>query len=298
MPDLSICLNDPFIDEKLKSFNITVETYLYHLEGKGFDENLAKINYHDVTIDFKTFYNESYVIYTNGSTKRVKEIDIHSSFNGFWHGFLLKCVQFKPKISERNNMKYLSLAFNMDFLQYWTKDMYSNVIAKPYHSHQFLLQDTLKFLNVERNETHGFSVGFLITKVEILRKRNKGKYHCLANSTDWDKSVFHDQVQKISCLAPYHRPYRNFSTCNTKKELKQWFNWAGKVQNSYRDRLPCQTMPRIDSDILDIKGAYGFIQIFIGFPNEVKIITQSRAIDVDALIGNIGGYIGLFLGNS
>ena len=56
-------------------------------------------------------------------------------------------------------------------------------------------------------------------------------------------------------------------------------------------------MPRIDSDILDIKGAYGLIQIFIGFPHEVKIITQSRAIDFDALIGNIGGYIGLFLGN-
>ena len=32
-------------------------------------------------------------------------------------------------------------------------------------------------------------------------------------------------------------------------------------------------------------------------PEEVKIITQSKEVDVHSLIGNIGGYIGLFLGN-
>ena len=31
-------------------------------------------------------------------------------------------------------------------------------------------------------------------------------------------------------------------------------------------------------------------------PQLAKIITKSRAVDVHALIGNIGGYIGLFLG--
>ena len=108
----------------------------------------------------------------------------------------------------------------------------------------------------------------MISKVEILRKRNKDRNNCLANSTDWDKSVFHDQVQKISFLAPYHEPYRNFSTCNTKKELKQWFNWAGKVQNSYRDRLPCQTMPRIDSDVLYIQHESELPQILIGYPRD------------------------------
>ena len=34
----------------------------------------------------------------------------------------------------------------------------------------------------------------------------------------------------------------------------------------------------------------------IQYPQKAKIITQSRAVDGNALIGNIGGYIGLFLG--
>lgn len=56
-------------------------------------------------------------------------------------------------------------------------------------------------------------------------------------------------------------------------------------------------MPRIDSDVLDIKPVPRLDAVLIGYPNEVKIITQSRAVTFDALVGNIGGYIGLFLGN-
>ena len=32
------------------------------------------------------------------------------------------------------------------------------------------------------------------------------------------------------------------------------------------------------------------------YPEEVRLITQSKEVDVHTLIGNIGGYIGLFLG--
>ena len=32
------------------------------------------------------------------------------------------------------------------------------------------------------------------------------------------------------------------------------------------------------------------------FPEQIKIITQSKAVDINSFIGNIGGYIGLFLG--
>ena len=34
----------------------------------------------------------------------------------------------------------------------------------------------------------------------------------------------------------------------------------------------------------------------IEYPKEVKVISQSKEVDGHALIGNIGGYIGLFLG--
>ena len=40
------------------------------------------------------------------------------------------------------------------------------------------------------------------------------------------------------------------------------------------------------------------LTIELRFPDQMKIITQSKEIDIHTLIGNIGGYIGLFLGNT
>ena len=39
-------------------------------------------------------------------------------------------------------------------------------------------------------------------------------------------------------------------------------------------------------------------QVFIGYPEEIKYITKSKAVDIHSLIGNCGGYLGLFLGTS
>ena len=41
---------------------------------------------------------------------------------------------------------------------------------------------------------------------------------------------------------------------------------------------------------------YPYWSLLIRYPEEVKIITQSKEVDVHSLIGNIGGYLGLFLG--
>ena len=38
------------------------------------------------------------------------------------------------------------------------------------------------------------------------------------------------------------------------------------------------------------------LQYIMNYPRYVKIIIQSKDVDIHALIGNIGGYVGLFLG--
>ena len=38
-------------------------------------------------------------------------------------------------------------------------------------------------------------------------------------------------------------------------------------------------------------------QLYVNYPDKIKVITQHKSVDAHMLIGNIGGYIGLFLGN-
>ena len=65
--------------------------------------------------------------------------------------------------------------------------------------------------------------------------------------------------------------------------------------------LPCQEMsflfyqwtPWVSNDSYESLS----FPISVMYPDKMKIITQSQALDGHALIGNIGGYIGLFLGS-
>ena len=60
----------------------------------------------------------------------------------------------------------------------------------------------------------------------------------------------------------------------------------------------CQRISKVDvSTAFDGDSvAEGYLTIILEYPAEAKIITQSKEMDGHALIGNIGAYIGLFLG--
>ena len=299
LPDVSLCFLDPFIDERLKHLGTNQAAYLNHLNGNRFNETLTNIDYRDVTIDLKEYFIGAHFTYSNGSYQSFNDMDIHSNFNGFWYdpNLFMKCFLVTSNTIERK-IKFLSLIFKLDLLPFWKKNGYNKVVAKPHHEFQFLLQDTYEFIGFEKKE-NGFTVGVFISKVEILRRRNTGKNICLTESTDWGKSVFQDQAHSVSCLAPYHESYKNFPNCYNETNFKRWQTWIGSVRESNSENLPCQTMPRIDFKVMhDIySNNNDTIQISIGYPDEFKIITQSRAVGIGALIGNIGGYIGLFLGN-
>ena len=69
-----------------------------------------------------------------------------------------------------------------------------------------------------------------------------------------------------------------------------------------KDRLldPCQEMPFInykhDITARNYENKSNSYMLSFSYPPMTKIITQSQTVDAHSLIGNIGGYIGLFLG--
>ena len=62
--------------------------------------------------------------------------------------------------------------------------------------------------------------------------------------------------------------------------------------------LPCESISTsiFSTDKLDYMDNNS-LALTINYPKKLKIITQSQAVDFQALVGYIGGYIGLFLGN-
>jgi hypothetical protein len=69
----------------------------------------------------------------------------------------------------------------------------------------------------------------------------------------------------------------------------------GKVRGKYYSK-PCKRISKLDVQERIWNHGSRIISIAILYPEEIKIITQSKEVDGHTLVGNIGGYIGLFLG--
>ena len=76
------------------------------------------------------------------------------------------------------------------------------------------------------------------------------------------------------------------------------------VSSKYQEKvkIPCEELASIvfTADQITFAGVpySDSLKFIYRFPEKIKVIRQIKSVDLHALIGNIGGYIGLFLGNN
>ena len=290
LPDVSLCIQYPFLDEKLNDLGTNTTAYYKHLSGDDFNENLLSINYTNVTFDLEKYYHGTRV-YGDGEVDENMEGEFNTRFNGFFFGDFIKCYGIDTKTSNVQHFEYIVHYFKLDAVDFLsTKKVYA-VIHAPSQLVLSVNQKEVKF------EGHGNGMELLISKVEVLRQRNKPKEPCVMQR-NWNDLLLLKHVKEIGCLPSYQESNKKFPMCSAINETKRWYNIWDKTRNE-RDYLPCQQMPRIDFAITNTKYTTtrkADMLITVGYPKQAKIITQSRAVDINTLIGNIGGYIGLFLG--
>ena len=291
-PQVSYCFVDPFIEYKFKDLGINTTTYIRHLSGEDYNENLTHINHTDVTLNLQSYLNNTSVGYGNVSVYDHVDVDIHTTYNGFRFGQFVKCFSIEMRTLSMDNVQFILHGFKFIPLQMYL----GNVQMSVHTRQQFFLQDSGKHISLKNNETNGSTLGLVIKKVEVLKRRNKPKEPCLEQYGNWDETAILGHMKHIGCSAPYHKVQPNIPICNTKREMKQWVNMVANIKHKYPNQ-PCQQMPRIDFEIeTRFIVNEGILGIFVEYPEHAKVITQSRAVDINTLIGNIGGYIGLFLG--
>ena len=136
-----------------------------------------------------------------------------------------------------------------------------------------------------------------VTSIEMLKRRDKRQEHCMAEWMIYDRILEQNQIEKVGCRAPYQRSPIEIPVCSSMEDMERVLFDGEELALEYGP--PCQEMPTIEYNhgVLEADPIFGDnISIYVSYPNELKIITQSQKVDVHALIGNIGGYIGLFLG--
>ena len=140
---------------------------------------------------------------------------------------------------------------------------------------------------------------FKIASIEILTRRNGYNHECLTNWQEYDDLLLKKFLRNVGCRPPYIQDNDEIPLCKTKDEIKEahFDGWNFGKSLLY----PCKEMPFVnymheffiprDSGMM----AKDYL-LSISYPPMAKLITHSQAVDAHSLVGNIGGYIGLFLG--
>ena len=122
----------------------------------------------------------------------------------------------------------------------------------------------------------------------------------MIDETNYDDFVVRSKLDLVGCKTPYHKKFENFSICQTQKKMKEAAFDGFTATYGYPP--PCRTFSGIFSSSKETNDEIGveknplLISLIIWYNDKVKIITQLRQIDAQALVGYIGGYIGLILG--
>ena len=293
----SICIKDPFLEKEIELIDpeLNGTTYLKHLKGDIYEERFDNIDYENVTLNLNNYLTKIRIDFRNGSSKEMsKMLAGHEvTFNGFYYeNYFLKC--FAYHLDEKTAPQILRVTYVYDKNQFF-KDFPS--IEKQrrtsiwiHYPGQILLQlDSVRF-GISRFGHRSI----YITEIEFLQSRRKRTRECEENWKSYDWVVLKKHAMRHECVAPYHKSYNLGPICKDKTKIKEYLYHFETVRDQYK-RKACTRISKLGA--LNYPGSPGEWMVSIKYPNFVKTINQAKEVDFHTLIGNIGGYIGLFLGN-
>ena len=299
IPEISLCFDDPFIERKLKEINIEFDaaTYLEYLRGEHFDERYGNVDFDNVTINLMDYELAVEEIRRNDTELRnsTLKFDPKVVFVGFFSDYFLKCFTLNQDMGKYRYIRAIFFTYDMfQMIDDWSFTFATKIRVKSNYPGQFLLYEDPGFEYFE-DTTYLESN---IRELEIIKRRRNRRKKCYENPESYDKFIRSQFMSKLKCRPPYINDKIKLPICNSSEKIKE-----SRYEYETRQKMgipnACERIskmkfePSFGTDLNEQKHTWW---VSITYPNEARIITQSKEVDIHASIGNIGGYLGLFLG--
>ena len=286
-PVLSMCLKNQISEGKLKLQNpeITIQRYVDFLSGEVFDEELAKINYEDVTIVASNYVNGSWVKFRNrnkGVEFSIKRQALRATYAFFHeHGGLYQCYELQ--IPKTKYLEYMIFYINSNALPPRNRSQnYEMYTYLHYPNHLFTSARNIKYTWPILDSNDGYISRYIVKSVEIIERRNKRRRPCM-KWEDYDDGIVTNHIRKVGCRAPYQKAVDGIPLCSTKQSMRNASSLH--IQNDHDQMLlpPCKYMGKIlydfeETDMTRTKYyKEGYLEIGIYFyDNTFRQIIQTR----------------------
>ena len=314
-PQMSICISNPFLVDKFKNHgtNVSIEQYIGYIRGtQSFDERYHHLDFFDVTLDISEYLEHIYVRETDGMTLKIyncttrkdcqKILRMSNNFNGIIAGDINRCFSMEIEQKVTYTMLEIGVSFKTSLADILTQmknaatvSNYFLEVSTSFSYPKQFLRTTDQYNLIWRME-NGQTMGewIIMSSIEVLKRRKKMSDPCVDDWMHYDDLVLNRRISSVECESPYQR--QNGKLCTTKREMKSSQYEVDVVKAKYLPP-PCQEITDVKyktNKLLNLPDRAPIISVI--YPNLMKLISQNQSVNIHALIGNIGGYIGLFLG--
>ena len=318
-PAVSVCITLPYEQYKLDLYgsNLTALNYSAFLSGDFWDADLMKIDYGSVVLSPLDYFLGYEVEYRN-ATRVIKSynrsltgeeeymkislptsrivmsnmicfgIDLILEKSIYGLSMKIKTSIFKDGIRP-NHTDPLTFNRGIAIILHYPKQIFRNKWWKT------------NWPTRNANDSKNYIISYDVGGMEVIRYRNKRAQRCEEGFPDYDEDTFQEILTTAGCRPPYTKSQPNLTMCTDSKQLKtivslQMQLWEG---DNLR-HLPCNGVEKLitgitESDEEETKDPYFTIAFNIK-DLTYKEIQMKKAYAISALVGNIGGFIGLFLG--
>ena len=298
-PMLLFCLIDRFILSELKKYNktLTVAKYKQYLREKSFSKEMMDVNFDDVTLNLTNFYIGSFAKFRNGSQwHRFYELP-QLTYSGFRDGSrIFRCFGLKSKVT---NVESILFRFNSSLYPGGTRPSYPFILVALHLPNQIslrgsLTKDTWPKRNQKKELEKGHKMKFTMQQLEVLKRRNKQNDPYVPDELNFDRIILDEHLEQIGCKAPYHRTDKSLELCDSREKMKET---SDDLMGKEKPKKACTIASTLTFtyDESDNKHKVYF-EVVLYYPYHLKEVVMVRAVDLQTVIGNAGGYIGLFLG--
>ena len=143
------------------------------------------------------------------------------------------------------------------------------------------------------------AIFFNIWELEEIKRRNTHRKKCFDDPTTFDENVMKKYISEQKCRPPYVNKYHSFQICKTANDIKDAKLTFGRTKMIQKIK-PCRRISKLNWDEHssgdDPYNPKEELRIYVTYPEEVKTIEMHKEVDFHSLVGNIGGYLGLFMG--
>ena len=335
-PAISLCFSNYLKTSVFHHNQGKMMDYKRFLVGMRFDKEFAKLNYENVTMNIKEYIIDAILIKQfDGDLDEIEEDAIvteEDNENGTAKNNETEELFDLDDIIKWDMNKYLYVSANIDpNYKCWTfeipylekittyrrfvirlkKSIFRNSVRPTNEDFKVVISYPGQFLSARVTKSdwrripgiikNELKMEFNIQNMIILRKRDKLNEPCKMETTRDDEDKLKQLVQTVGCRALHINLNTTYPDCLNQELVAN----ASKFYNAMEEyEGPCRQVEKImyfydeyeETFFTKDESEKGYELVLNFQGNTFMEIEQVRAYDFQNLIGNGGGYIGVFLG--